>query len=326
MAADALIKAHDQMVRGVQGQIMALVTDNDLGTQLLVLRRRCVSWRFRGAAAGIPLEQVAAARQAAAQQLIKAANELERQRAQQARGAYEQIAAARGDTSLGTQLHILETQMGDLAHAAAEVGIPLSEVTKAHQMAAAALIRQRDQQMRVGLRADSQARGDTSLGTQLHVLDTQMRELAKAATDLGIPLSEVTKAHQMAAKELVRQNEQNVRGVYSQLASVRGDQSLGSNCISDTQMRELAHTADQLGIPMKVVAQTWQAAADALVRQNTANIRNFYSQLGDIAGDQGLRMALLSLETQFTDLYQSAGELGSRFSMLPAFTRRRSAS
>lgn len=71
-----------------------------------------------------------------AQAHIREFNEVNRQKEQAQRGVYEQIAAARGDNSLGTQLFMLETQMRELAKAAQDLGIPLELVTEAHEEAA----------------------------------------------------------------------------------------------------------------------------------------------------------------------------------------------
>ncbi len=67
---------------------------------------------------------------------IREFNEVNRQKEQAQRGVYEQIAAARGDNSLGTQLFMLETRMRELAKAAADLGIPLETVTEAQREAA----------------------------------------------------------------------------------------------------------------------------------------------------------------------------------------------
>ena len=67
---------------------------------------------------------------------IREFNEVNRQKEQAQRGVYEQIAAVRGDNSLGTQLFMLETQMRELAKAAQDLGIPLELVTEAHEEAA----------------------------------------------------------------------------------------------------------------------------------------------------------------------------------------------
>ena len=145
---------------------------------------------------GIGLDRVTAAHQAQA-------NVLAFQYAQQQRSVAEQIAQARGDTSLPTQLHILETQMRALAQAAAAAGIPVEQVAAAHQAQAQALVVQRQQQQRNLVGQIAQAGGDDSLATQLYILETSMRDLAKAAADLDLPLSLVTRAHQLAADRII---------------------------------------------------------------------------------------------------------------------------
>ena len=78
----------------------------------------------------------------------------------------------------------------------------------------------------------------------------------------------------------------------------------------ETQMRALAETAGQLGIPLQYVTQAWKIAADELGRQHTIAVRNLYGQLEDEMGNEGLQMALFNLETRFMDLYKAANDLG----------------
>lgn len=89
-------------------------------------------------------------------------------------------------------------------------------LTAARARETAEIERQRDQATR-GVRSQlAHLSGNDGLQQQLLDLDTQMRELAKAAADLGIPLDEVTKAHQDAAKKIVEAWQDNLNDLVRQ--------------------------------------------------------------------------------------------------------------
>lgn len=86
----------------------------------------------------------------------------------------------------------------------------------ARERETAEINRQRDQATR-GVRSQlASLSGNNGLRQQLLDLETQMRELAKAALDLGIPLDEVTKAHEEAAKRIIEAWQQNLQNLVRQ--------------------------------------------------------------------------------------------------------------
>ena len=306
----------DQAARAVTEQIAAARGDTGIGTQLHVLETQMRDLAAAAAELGIPLEQVALAHQEAAAKLIAANSQIQRNIA-------EQLAALTGDRSLQTQLHVLETQIRDLAIAAANAGIPLSEVTRAHQLAAKELIRAYSQQQRGVFEQIAAARGDQSLAIQLHALDTQMRDLAKAATEVGIPLSQVTKAHVAAANELKRVFAQQQRGVFEQILAARGDQSLGAQLhVLETQMRDLAKAATDVGIPLREVTKAHQLAAKELLRAFSQQQRGVFEQIAAAGGDQSLPIQLHVLDTQMRDLAKAAADVGLPLSLVAAAHRK----
>ena len=150
----------------------------------------------------------------------RATAQLQFTRDQDQRRFYEQTALLQGDGSLGTALHILETQMRDLAVAAQELGVPLARVTETHQLAAQQLYQQYSQGQRRFYEQNAAVHGDSSLPTQLHGLETQMRDLAQAAIALGIPLEVVYETHRIAAQRLVEANAELQRDFADQLAAL----------------------------------------------------------------------------------------------------------
>ena len=146
---------------------------------------------------------------------------------------------------------------------------------------------------------------------ELFDLNTQFIDLGHSAKELGIPLARGNQAQRAAAQQLIKQNIQDQRGVYTQIASLRGDNSLGTQMFNlRTQVNELYDAAGTFGISLKYVTDAWNTAQKDLVRQNTINVRNLYSQLETAGGFGGLKTALFGLETQFMDLYDAAGKLG----------------
>jgi hypothetical protein len=356
MAADAIVRAHDQMVRGVQGQIMALTSGNDLNTQLFNLETQMRELAVSAQAAGIPLEQVTAAHQAAANQLIQqdaqrrqqeaqaeadrkrqeaerqqqaaeqarqaaeqrraeaaAAREAAFRRGQDARGLYSQFAQLAGDKSLKLALFDLNTQFIEIAHSAQELGVPLSKVWAAQRNAAAELIRQYQQNVRGVVGQIASARGDNSLKQQLYDLQTTFNDLAISAANLNIPMKAVQQAQAAAAQELYRQYQQNVRGVVSQLASLRGDENLSTRLYElQTQFNELAKSAAELNIPMKAVQDAQRDAIIHLVETYDKAIADLRKQQGAL--DQSLKDANRSafqVVDQFLDpIKEATGAFG----------------
>lgn len=80
--------------------------------------------------------------------------------------------------------------------------LSVEEIDKSFAEGAAEIQRQRSQSVRGVYEQLAAAKGDNSLATQFFMLETQFRELAKAANDLGIPIEKVTEAHIAAAKRL----------------------------------------------------------------------------------------------------------------------------
>ena len=107
---------------------------------------------------------------------------------------------------------------------AAKLGLSTEELRQAHIREANEIIRQRDQATRGVYEQIAAARGDTSLRTQLFVLETQMRELAKAAEELGIPLELVTEAHEEAARRITENYDRMISDLRKQAANT--DQSI----------------------------------------------------------------------------------------------------
>ena len=103
----------------------------------------------------------------------------------------------------GLQMAELQLDFKELALRAAELGIPLNLVNEAQARATQALQDQlvlQKQEVRDQIAAAGG--GTTSLADQLRVLDVEMRQLARAAAGVGIPLSEVTAAHVKAAQRI----------------------------------------------------------------------------------------------------------------------------
>lgn len=292
-------RQQSQAQRGIAEQIAIARGDQSLGTQFHILETQMRELAAAAANLNIPLSEVTRAHEIAAQRLAAAYD-------QQLRGISEQIAAARGDRSLGTQLHVLETQMRQLAQAAAAVSIPLEHVYEAHRIAAQELVRQNDQLVRSTSEQIAATRGDRSLGTQLHVLETQMRELAKAAADAQIPLEHVYDAHRLAAEELRRQFSQRQRGVAEQIAAARGDDSLVTQLhVLETQMRELAKAASEVGIPLSEVTQAHEQAAQRLRDNVVKQLRDAEQQLADAQ-----RGAFGTIDQYLDPLKQATGAFG----------------
>ena len=152
---------------------------------------------------------------------------------------------------------------------ATELKLGTWQLAEAQAKATAEIARQRDQATRGVYQQIAQVSGDTTLGTQLHVLETDMRELAKAAMDLGVPLELVTQAHQMAAQEIARAHDQMIRGVWGQLMALSTDNDLTTQLfVLETQMRELAVSATAAGIPIERVTEAHQAAANQLIKED----------------------------------------------------------
>jgi hypothetical protein len=258
----------------------------------------------------------------------------------------ETLARGNGST-IDLQFAQLEVQMQALAREAVELGISLDRVTAAHVAQANALAFQYDQQQRNVAAQLALIAGDESLGTQLFILETQMRELAVAAAAVGIPLEQVTAAHIAAAANLTaefqareqaerdaakaaeeaererkraeaerlraeaEQRRRQARDLTQQLTVLAGGGGLQSDLQAlKFQFEDFKEQAKELGVSLGLVNRAYRAQVEALKEQYAAQQAQLRLQLRQVIEGNTLAVQLAEIALQFAEMRKQAEELG----------------
>lgn len=165
------------------------------------------------------------------------------------RGSIEKLLGARTGGLTATQQTILANTKGG---SAAEIGADLA----------------------FGEQYDRLTSTGNNFDTAIRDLNQSMAAARITAEKLGLDVGKLDQALAEGQAEIERQRNQATRNIWSQLAAFNGDNSLQTQLFGlETQMRELAKAATDLGVPFEVVTQVHQRAADQLVETYYENIR-----------------------------------------------------
>jgi hypothetical protein len=200
--------------------------------------------------------------------------------------------------TFGVRLSQLNQQFAELRDRAEELGIPLREVNKAHSEAVLALgerVRAEANSLRLQLR---QIGGEESVALQLALLDAQMRDLAKQAEELGVPLKLVTDAHRKAADAIRETHQQIIKDTLQQQddlerqlrGQVRGIEGLFDNLI-DPLKAVLAN--DNRIAPSGRIAQAQREFQETAALAKTGDVEAIRRLSGSASELQGLAQQYL---------------------------------
>jgi hypothetical protein len=219
-------------------------------------------------------------------------------------------------------LRDLNTTFQQAAREAAKLGLDVTALAAAHQREADAVVVEFQARQRgLSLSLAANAPGN-SLNVALQQLELTMQDLARQAVELSVPLEQVTAAHQREAEALVVQFQAQQRSFYGTLASVRGDNSLGTQLfVLETQMQELARQAANLNIPLQAVTDTHVAAANRLIDADRELRSTFERQVGLLEAG-ALSNELAGIADRFGTLIDQAVELGYATDGLVAAQKR----
>ena len=228
----------------------------------------------------------------------------------------QMTAPAPGTDAIAMQFKALELEFQELGRAATELGVPIQEVTAAHQRSADALAKSIGIQQRAlvtQLEAVAPTGGDAAIRSQFVALEQQFEELGRAAIELNVPLELVTAAHQRAAAELSRTIQAQQKGLSLQLRSTA---PIGTEAVTvqfealNLQMQELARSAANLNVPLEQVAIAHQQAADQLTFSIGQQQRTIAQNIALSQGDVSFGTQEFILETQMRELLDFAIKAG----------------